>query len=1088
MVAADAVVTGWAMPTGYRPEWEFDGLLMNGEAVVVRPIQPSDAPALVGLHAIVSPDTLDLHVLLDHPTLSLAAAARFSEVDYDARMAFVAVVSDELVGLGSYDRLGMSAPAAEASFIVTDTYQHHGVATLLFESLAEYARARGILRFIAELRAQNVEMLELFAATGLRCTRHNGAATVRVEIDLRPTAAYRASCDRREATAEVASIAAILQPRSIAVVGAGRHPGNVGHEVLRSLLVGDFSGTVYPVNPSARAVCGVPAFPALLSIPEPIDLAVVAVPASAVPGVIDEAASIGVRAVTIITAGFGETGRSGAAVENELLSVARRHGMRIVGPNCLGVVNTDPEIRMNATFASLDPLPGRLALVSQSGAVGIVLGEQTRAVGLGLSAFVSVGNKLDVSPNDLLCFFEHDGRTSVIALYLESLGNPRKFARIARRVGATKPIVALKAGRTSAGARGARSHTAAAATPEVTVAALLQSAGVIKVDRLEELLDVSAILLAAPLPAGRRVALVGNSGGPLILAADACEGGELTVPELREETQQALGEVLVPAAATANPVDLTADGTAAMLEKALEIVLRDAIDAVIVVVIETPAISAAASREAVARVARNSGKPVVVCSIEVDTPLATRGGADVAEVPSPERVAAALGHVCRYAEWRQRPLFSISEPEELSDRSAISEIVASTLATNATGGWLELDQGARLLQACGVPALATRGAATAEDAAAVAEAVGFPVVLKARSGDVVHKTDVGGVALNLDNSEAVRAAYEAMESRLGPQMGGAVIQPMAPWGVEAIVGLASDPDFGPVVMVGLGGVMTDLLRDRAFAVPPLGAGVADAMVASLRAAALLDGYRGSPKVDREALVTMLERIAHVAEEVPELTELDLNPILVSPVGALVVDCKVRLAPRQPGPGPLFPALRRRSPSRSWSAVPQRDVLEVGNHMRRYLVVANRTLHRAELQEELRKRINAGSCSFFVLVPNTRAAEYEAVPADGVVLQPRMWWWVTDYAPPATDEEATAQAWQRLSQMLADLAALEVPAQGDLGSSSPLEAMEKVFTDHRFDEIIVVTMPQLISRWLRADLPHQVERRFGLPVTTIITKR
>ena len=931
MVTADAVVTGGAMSAGYPEEWEFDGLLMNGEAVVVRPIQSADAPALVGLRAVVSPDTLHRHVLLDQPTLSLAAATRFSEVDYDARMAFVAVVSDELVGLGSYDRLEESAPAAEASFIVTDTYQHHGVATFLFESLAEYARARGILRFIAELCAQNAGMLELFAATGLRCTRHNGAATVRVEIDLRPTAAYRASCDRREATAEVASIAAILQPRSIAVVGAGRHPGNIGHEVLRSLLIGDFSGTVYPVNPSARAVCGVPAFPALLSIPEPIDLAVVAVPASAVPGVIDEAASIGVRAVTIITAGFGETGRSGAAVENELLSVARRHGMRIVGPNCLGVVNTDPEIRMNATFASLDPLPGRLGLVSQSGAVGIVLGEQTRAAGLGLSAFVSVGNKLDVSPNDLLCFFEHDDRTSVIALYLESLGNPRKFARIARRVGATKPIVALKAGRTSAGARGARSHTAAAATPEVTVAALLRSAGVIKVDRLEELLDVSAILLAAPLPAGRRVALVGNSGGPLILAADACEGGELTVPELRQATQQALGEVLVPAAAAANPVDLTADGTAAMLEKALEIVLRDdAIDAVIVVVIETPAISAAASRETVADVAKDAGKPVIVCSVEVDTPRDTSGAADVAEVPSPERVAAALAHVCRYAEWRQRPLFSTAEPEVLSDLPAIGEIVASTLATSATGGWLELDQGARLLQACGVPVLPTRGAATAAGAAAAAEAVGFPVALKARSGDVVHKTDVGGVALNLDNSEAVRAAYETMESRLGPQMGGAVIQPMAPWGVEAIVGLASDPDFGPVVMVGLGGVMTDLLRDRAFAVPPLGPGVAEAMVASLRAAPLLDGYRGSPKVDRQALVTMLERIAHVAEEVPELAELDLNPILVSPVGALVVDCKARLAPRKPGPGPLFPALRRRPPAGSRSAVPQRDTSEVSS--------------------------------------------------------------------------------------------------------------------------------------------------------------
>jgi acyl-CoA synthetase (NDP forming)/GNAT superfamily N-acetyltransferase len=911
MATADAA-QDVAVPAGYSPEWEFDGLLRNGEAVVVRPIQPADAPALVGLHAAVSPDTIHRHILLEHPTLSLIAAARFSEMDYDARMAFVAVVSGQLVGLASYDRLDPAVPAAEASFIVTATYQHHGVATLLFESLAEYARTMGIMRFVAEVMAQNLAMLDVFGGTGLHCTRHNGPATVRVEIDLRPTPEYRDSCDQREATAEVASVAAILRPRSIAVVGAGRHPENVGHQVVRSLLVGDFSGTVYPVNPSARAVCGVPAFPALLSIPEPIDVAVVAVPASAVPGVIDEAASIGVRAVTIITAGFGETGRSGAAVEAELLNVARRNGMRIVGPNCLGVVNTDPEIRMNATFASLDPLPGRLALVSQSGAVAVLLGEETRAAGLGLSAFVSVGNKLDVSPNDLLCFFEHDDRTSVIALYLESLGNPRKFARIARRVGATKPIVALKAGRTSAGARGARSHTAAAATPEVTVAALLRSAGVIKVDRLEELLDVSAILLAAPLPAGRRVALVGNSGGPLILAADACEGGELTVAELREATQQALGEVLAPAAAVANPVDLTADGTAAMLEKALEVVVRDdAIDAVIVVVIETLAISAAALPETVARVAQRAGKPVVICSVEAGIPPGPGGAADVAAVPSPERAAAALGHVCRYAEWRRRPQLSAAQPEDLPDRLAISEIVASKLASCATGGWLELDQAASLLAACGVPMLPTRAAMTAAEAAAVAEAVGFPVALKARSGDVVHKTDVGGVALGLDSCEAVHAAYQTMESRLGAQMGGAVIQPMAPPGVEAIVGLASDPDFGPVVMVGLGGVMTDLLRDRAFAVPPLEPGVADALVASLRAAPLLDGYRGAPKVDRQALVAVLERIAHIAEEVPELAELDLNPILVSATGALVVDCKARLAPRQPGPGPLFPALRRR---------------------------------------------------------------------------------------------------------------------------------------------------------------------------------
>jgi len=902
-----------ADPVGYPPEWEFDGLLRDGEAVVVRPIRPADAPGLVALRGAVSPRTVHQHVLLADPVLSLGTAAAFSELDYDARMAFVALVSDELVGLASYDRLATPVPAAEAGFIVADASRGHGVTTLLFESLAEYARSRGMLRFVTEVEAQNSALLDIFAATGLRCTRRQDGAMVRVEIDLRPTAAYRASCDRREAMAEVASIAAVLRPRSVAVVGAGRHPENVGHQVVRSLLVGDFSGAVYPVNPAARAVCGVPAFPALLPVPEPADLAVVAVPASAVPGVIDEAAAIGVRAVIIITAGFGETGRSGAEVETGLLSVARRHGMRIVGPNCLGVVNTDPGVRMNATFASLDPLPGRLALVSQSGAVGVVLAEQTREAGLGLSAFVSVGNKLDVSPNDLLCFFEQDERTAVIALYLESLGNPRKFARIARRVGAAKPVVALKAGRTSAGARGARSHTAAAATPEVTVAALLASAGVIKVDRLEELLDVSAILLAAPLPAGRRVALVGNSGGPLILAADACEGGKLTVPELGEATQDALRGVLGPAAATANPVDLTADGTAATFGLALETVLADeAIDAVITIVVATMAISDAAARDTIARVARQASKPVIACSVETRAPLAAGGAARIAEIPSPERAAAALGHVCDYAQWRRRPMLPAEEePQELSGHPVISQIIADKLAASPEGGWLELDQAVRLLAACGLPVLPTAGAATAAEAVAVAEAVGFPVVLKARSGDLVHKTDVGAVALGLDDAEAVRAAYQAMASRLGARMGGAVIQPMAAPGVEAIVGLATDPEFGPVVMVGLGGVMTDLLGDRAFAVPPLEPGAADAMIASLRAAPLLDGYRGAPKADREALAAVLEGVARIAEEIPELVELDLNPIVVGPAGALAVDCKARLAPRQPGPGPLFPALRRR---------------------------------------------------------------------------------------------------------------------------------------------------------------------------------
>ncbi|HZL06257.1 MAG TPA: GNAT family N-acetyltransferase, partial [Coriobacteriia bacterium] len=485
----------------YPSSWEFHGLLTSGGPVFVRPIRPADAAPIVALLGDPSQDRIHGRFLDVHPALNLDEASRFAEVDYGSRMAFVAVVSDQLVAFASYERLGETGPAAEVVFVVADASQRHGVATLLLESLAAYARAKGIVRFVAEVMAKNEAMLEVFDMTGLHCTRAQEDGTVRVEIDLRPTPEFRASCDEREATAEVASLTAILRPRSIAVIGAGRRPGNVGHEVVRSLLAGDYSGTVYPVNPSARAVCGVPAFPSLSSLPETIDLAVVAVPPAAVPDVLGEAASAGVRAVTILTAGFGEMGRSGAEVEAELLRVARRQGMRIVGPNCLGVVNTDPEIRMNATFVALDSLPGGLALVSQSGAVGVVLAEQARVAGLGLSSFVSVGNKLDVSSNDLLCFFERDERTSVIALYLESFGNPRKFARLARRIGETKPIVALKAGRTPAGSRGARSHTAAAATPETVVSALLQSAGVIKVDRLEELLDVSALLLATPLPA-----------------------------------------------------------------------------------------------------------------------------------------------------------------------------------------------------------------------------------------------------------------------------------------------------------------------------------------------------------------------------------------------------------------------------------------------------------------------------------------------------------------------------------------------------------------------------------------------------------
>ncbi len=890
---------------GYPRAWAFDGLLTNGEAVLVRPIRPSDGPLLIGLSTLAGLDA-------SSPRRNVLAPGDVTDVDYASRMAFVALACDEIIALATYARIDASEPRADISFVVVDSFQRQGVATLLFESLAAYARAEGIERFLANVGVDNSDMLGVFDALGLATTKTVDGATVTMDIDLRLTAAYRAARDEREATAEVASMTAVLRPQTIAVVGAGRRPGSAGHEVVRSLLAGDVAATVYPVNPSARSICGVPAYSNLSSIPEPVDLAIVAVPAQSVAKVLEEAAICGVRAVTVITAGFAETGRAGAEVEAELLSMAREHGMRIVGPNCLGLVNTDPEVRMNGTFTGLNPLPGHLALISQSGAVGIALAEQASASGVGLSSFVSVGNKLDVSSNDLLCFFERDERTSVIALYLESLGNPRKFARIARRIGERKPIVALKAGKSAAGARAARSHTAAAATPEVAVEALLRGAGVIKVDRFEELLDVSSILLAAPLPTGRRVALVGNSGGPLILAADACEASGMKVAELDEATKDALRACLASAAATANPVDLTADGTAEILERALEIVLADAaIDSVIVVATDVVALSAKDARSTVDRVAQRSDKPIVSCVLGGEPRRPAHEGRRAADVATPERAASAMGHLCEYAEWRGRPHAS-DNTTDIAHPSVVRQIVTAQLAKNDSGAWLELDEAARLLSSCGVPMLATHGVRNADEAVAVAASIGFPVALKARSGELVHKSDVGGVAIGLSSADAVRGAYDDMSSRLGAQMGGAVVQPMAPGGVEAIVGLTVDPVFGPIVMVGLGGVLTDVLGDRAFAVPPLDPGAGAVMVSSLRAAPLLSGFRGAPPVDREALVAIVELVARIAEEVPELVELDLNPVLVSAKGALVVDCKARLAPRHLGPGPLFRALRSRN--------------------------------------------------------------------------------------------------------------------------------------------------------------------------------
>ncbi len=912
MTTTDTHVAG-RVPESVLAAWEMDSLLIDGRSVHIRPVRPSDGPGVQNLHRSLSRESSYLRFFGAVAELSERDLERTVNLDYVARMAFVAFVREEMVGLARYD-LTEEDSVAEVAFVVADVFQGQGVGTLLLESLAAYARERGITHFVAETLPENSMMLAVFADAGLNEVSRLVEGTVRVRLDLEPTADYLASREQRERVAAAASVESFLRPRTIAVIGAGRTPGGIGHQILRALLAGDFTGTVFPVNPHATSICGVHAYPKIGDVPTAVDVAVICVPEPAVLDIARECAAAKVRSLVIITSGFAETGTDGASAEAELLSIARSAGMRVVGPNCLGVSSTDPEIRANATFSPEPPTPGRLGLFSQSGAVGVVLLEEAARLGLGISSFVSVGNKLDVSGNDCMCFWEDDPGTDVIALYLESVGNPRKFLRIARRVGRRKPIVALKAGRTVAGARGARSHTAAAATPALASDALLSAAGVVAVSHLDELLDMVSVFTPGVLPKGRRIALVGNSGGPLILAADACSSAGLEVSELAQPTQEALRSIVSPAAAVQNPVDVTADGGSAILAATLSVLLEDDdVDAVLAVV--TPLAQAPRGEvlDALCGVASGAHKPVIACVFGESTAddVVRARLQNVVVLSSPERAASAIEKAARYATWLAAAEPVGAKPEGVQLALAHS-IVERALIEAPAGGWLDAGDAARLLKAFGLEVIETVQAASLEEAVAAADKIGFPVALKAAGGAIVHKTEAGAVVLGLEAPDAVADAYTDMATRLGDALDGVVVQKMAYPGIEAIVGLTVDAAFGPLLMFGLGGVATDLLGDHAFAVPPLKVGDAQQLIDSIHGAPLFHGYRGAEPVDVDALRDAIERVGAIAELVPEVIELDLNPITVSAGGAVALDWKVRFAPRPTGPDPYMRVLRRRA--------------------------------------------------------------------------------------------------------------------------------------------------------------------------------
>ena len=746
-------------------------------------------------------------------------------------------------------------------------------------------------------------MLNVFADAGWHAHRSFADGTVRVRFSIEPTDDSIAAIQAREHQRRSARRPrALLAPRSIAVIGASRHAGTIGHELFRNLLAYDFQGPVYPVNPTSVSVAGVRAYPSILDVPDAVDVALVVVPAAPCPPSSSECAQKGVHGVVIISAGFAEVGTSGEEAERAIVATARRNGMRVIGPNCLGIVNTAPDVRMNATFAPVEPVRGPVAFLSQSGGLGIELMSRAGELGIGISEFVSVGNKADVSGNDLLQHWETDPNTSVILFYLESFGNPRKFARLARRIARRKAIVAVKSGRTQAGSRAASSHTAALATPDVAVDALFRQAGVIRVDTLEQLLDTAQVLAHQPLPPGRRVAIVGNAGGPGILAADACAGAGLEVPELLGRDASSVARVRRARRVRRQPGRPRRGGQRRSSTSArCGVVLADpGVDAVLVLFVPplvTDADDVARAIAAAVAGARVEAGRRVLPRARGRARRAARRRRRRRTVPSfafPEAAAHALGRAARTSPTGAAgppatvPVFHRHRRGRAPTASWRNACARRRPTTTGRGCWLDAtDVGARCSTAsasrCSRPTLVSTAA---EAAASAADALGYPVALKAgarrpRAQDRRRR----GRARPRRRAPRSAPRSPAMEDRLGDGMGGAVVQRMAAPGVETIVGVTQDPSFGPLVLFGYG------RRHRGAARGPYAATRADdrrrrprARPLAAGSSPLLFGYRGQPAVDVAALEDLLLRVARLADEIPEVSEMDLNPVIVSSDG------------------------------------------------------------------------------------------------------------------------------------------------------------------------------------------------------------
>jgi len=886
-------------------------ILRDGTTAGIRLSNPSDTTSMQQFIERLSPESRRHRFFSEGlPQADLVAALCDSSAPRSQLTLIVTRQWEDalrIVAAGSY--WAKDEQTAEVAMAVLDKFHGKGLGTLLLERLALLAIRHGFARLWAVTHTDNLAMREVFRESGFTSRESYESGDMEVELSLIPTEATVTRAEVRERLAATASLRPFFHPRSVAVIGASRDPQSIGFRLLEALVVNRFRGSIHPVNPNAAEIMGIRVSSSVRPIAEPVDLAVVAVPRDVVLSVVEDCAAKGVRALVVITAGFAEVGAAGAAFQAKLVERVRRHGMRMIGPNCFGLLNTDPNVRLNATFASLFPPPGCVALSSQSGAIGIATLAAARRFHVGLSSFVSVGNKADVSTNDLLQYWEEDPATDVILLYMESFGNPRRFARIARRVGRRKPVVAVKAGRTASGRRAALSHTASLAASDAAVDALFRQAGVIRAETLDEMLMLAGGLAAQPLPPGRRVGIVTNAGGPAILCTDACEAAGLIVPELSAPTKKKLAAFLPDAAALNNPVDLIASATPAQYAEAIEAVLSaDDVDALIVLYISVTEADTAGIAEGIQggiANARKTGmrKPVIIgWMAEGDSGRAFSVSTET--IPAyalPESPALVLGKAAAYAEWRQQPDGMVPDFDDL-DLSAARRICSAALAERGAG-WLTTEETRNVLVAMKLPVQPGGMARTADEAVRLAARAGYPVAVKLASHRIVHKTEIGGVKLNLADERAVRAAFGAINDGVAQSgrpdaMEGVLVQPMVAGGVEVMVGVADDPLFGPLIAFGLGGIHVEILGDVQFRIAPLTDRDAHEMVRGVKGYRLLTGYRGHSPADLDAIEEVLLRISRLVEEIPEIRELDLNPVFALPPGqgCRIVDARIRVEP------------------------------------------------------------------------------------------------------------------------------------------------------------------------------------------------